>query len=555
MPAKSPNPAIHWHPTVPLGIAVRRSRGNGPDTVSIYHRGTKLAIHTNTLYLGSEAERDRFVSEAPLEVCAGASIPQQQAALLDLLHEAAQVGPSSSTADGERSADSRADVVTLADIEVEPVRWLWPGRIPYGKLTVLEGDPGLGKSQLTLAIAAAVTTGGTLPGDAAHDAHAGEPGDVLLLTGEDGLRDTVRPRLEAANGDPARVHVLRGVPDPERPGQFQFPSLPEDVTHLLLEIRRRHIRLVIVDTLTTYLGGEYNSFKDADVRRALAPLANVAETTGCAIVLVRHLTKQSRGRAITAGGGSIGIVGGARSCLLLAEDPDSPELRVLAVVKANLARKPDSLTLTIKEAPNGWPRVVWGGTSTHSADDLIAARGEEGEDRAPVEEARELLRQWLPPGRLVPAKEVHRLGREAGISDKTLYRAKEKEKVESVRQGFGESPWFWRLPATAKPPGHAPKMATPPITRTSGHLSSFEGRNSLSPQGAALDGHPTSPVAIYGERPRCSVHSKVPLRRRRHGATGCWICLPPDPKNPYLEPLPQPGESEYDRYHPAPEAA
>jgi hypothetical protein len=444
--------------------------------------------------------------------------------------------------DTTRMSVARAHVVTLSDVEVEAVRWLWPGRIPYGKLTVLEGDPGLGKSQLTLALAAAVTTGGALPGCEGGDAVAGEPASVLLLTGEDGLSDTVRPRLEAASGDPSRVHVLQGVPDPDRPGQFRFPSLPDDATHLLLEIRDRGVRLVIVDTLTTYLGGEYNSFKDADVRRALAPLAHVAESTGCAILLVRHLTKQSRGRAITAGGGSIGIVGGARSCLLLAEDPDNPELRVLAVVKANLAKKPDSLSLTIEEAATGWPRVVWSGTSEHSADDLIAARGDEGEDKRPIEEACDLLRSTLEDGAVLE-REVERLADTAGIKRRTLRRAKEKLKVISEKQDFGKGPWVWRLP-------EATKMATLPITHTSGHLSENGSRNSVPHIAADLDGHLAHEWPYKDGRPHCALHPGIPFRRRRHGSTGCWICFPPNPKNPYVEPLPGRGDAEYKKYGP-----
>jgi hypothetical protein len=435
-------------------------------------------------------------------------------------------------------------VVTLADVEVEPVRWLWPGRIPYGKLAVLEGDPGLGKSQLMLAVAAALSRGDVLPGGAVSDASAGEPTDVLVLTAEDGLGDTVRPRLEAAGGDPARVHALQGVPDPDHPGLFRFPSLPGDVAHLLFEISKRSVKLVIVDTLTTYLGGEYNSFKDADVRRALAPLAHVAETTGCAIVLVRHLTKQSRGRAITAGGGSIGIVGGARACLLLAEDPDNPDLRVLAVVKANLAKKPDSLSLTIEEAANGWPHVVWSGTSVHSADDLIAARGEEGEDKTALDDACEYLRTCLAGGPVLQ-QEVRRLARAAGIAEKTLRRAKTKERVESRKDGFAAAPWFWSLPAAPTEGDHD--------TRPHGHLIEDE-QLTPSPPAPQIDGQGDWPsmkaetLGMYADRPHCSLHSGVPFRRRRRGSTGCWICMPDNPKNPYIEPLPGPGDPEFERY-------
>jgi len=539
-------PVIHWHPYAPVGIAVARS-AKGPAAVTVYvreARGSVTVLPTDTLWLATESERRRFVDRVVLGADEQQSLltAEDQGALLVLLDEAAQVG--AVVVPGEETQPAaRARVVTLSDVQVEPVRWLWPGRIPYGKLTVLEGDPGLGKSQLALALAAAVSTGSALPGGMTSD--AGEPGHVLLLTGEDGLADTVRPRVEAAGGDPGRIHSFESVPDPERPGQYRFPSLPEDVSHLLLEIRARGVTLVIVDTLTTYLGGEFNSFKDADVRRALAPLAHLAETTGCAIVLIRHLTKQSRGRAITAGGGSIGIVGGARSCLLLAEDPDNPELRVLAVVKANLTKKPDSLSLTIEEAANGWPHVVWSGTSSHSADDLIAARGEEGEDKSALDDAREHLRGWLASGPVLQ-QEIERLARDAGISDKTLRRAKAKERVQSQRTGFGKSPWFWCLPATSE-------STETHYTRPHGHLSTSDAVTPCAPT-PHLDGQGGWPskageaMAMYADRPHCSLHSGVPFRKRRRGCTGCWVCMPNDPKNPYVEPLPGPGDLEYEKY-------
>jgi hypothetical protein len=430
-----------------------------------------------------------------------------------------------------------AQVTRLSDVTVTPVRWLWRDWIPYGKLTVLEGDPGVGKSQITLAVAAAVTGGSPLPGAAAE-----EPADVILMTGEDGLGDTVRPRVEAAGGDAARVWSIDGIREGD--GKLRFPSLPEDTTALRLEIRAHQASLVIVDTFTTYLGGEYNSFKDADIRRALAPLAQVADATGCAIVLIRHLTKQARGRAITAGGGSIGIAGAARSILLLAVDPEDESRLVFARTKGNLAKAPESLSVAIEEAANGWPRVLWLGTSTHSADDLIAARGEEGEDRSALDGAREHLRGWLASGPVLQ-QEIERLARDARISEKTVRRAKAKERVSSTKQGFGKGAWYWSLPAGT--------VGGTQCTQPLGHVCE---RDAVTPCTTTphIDGQPSWPsmaedaAAIYADRPHCSLHSEVPFRRRRRGCTGCWICMPNDPLNPYIEPLPGPGDLEYEKY-------
>ena len=270
------------------------------------------------------------------------------------------------------------------------------------------------------------------------------PADVLVLTAEDGLADTVRPRLEAAKGDATHVHVLEGIHTQD--GGLDFPGLPDDLPPICEGIEETEARLVILDPLTAYLGGAVNSYKDHDVRRALAPLAKVAEQTGAAVVVVRHLTKQTGGQAITAGGGSIGIIGAARSALLVAKDPDDSERRVLAVSKSNLAKIPDSLSFRLEDT-NGWARVRWEGASVHTADRLVAVPSDP-EEKSAVDEARELLADWLRDGPILQ-KEVQRLAREAGVSDKTLRRAKQASGVESVKGTGRGAGWMWQLPAGA----------------------------------------------------------------------------------------------------------
>jgi AAA domain-containing protein len=201
---------------------------------------------------------------------------------------------------------SRARVVRLADVQPERVEWLWPGRVPAGMITLLDGDPALGKSTITIDLAARVTTGAPMPLTTADDSKPGIIGDVVILTAEDHLGATVRPRLDAAGGDARRVHVLTGIAraaDPDAP-----IVLPTDVAELETVIRDNKARLVVIDPLMAFLGADIDSYRDQDVRRALAPLAKVAAATGAAIIIVRHLRK-SAGAALYRGGGSIGIIG------------------------------------------------------------------------------------------------------------------------------------------------------------------------------------------------------------------------------------------------------
>src|SRR5215207_5203867 len=227
--------------------------------------------------------------------------------------------------------------ILLSDVEPEQVDWLWPGRIPKGKLTVLDGDPGLGKSAATLDLAARVSAGLNLPDDTPCEA-AG----AVICSAEDGLADTIRPRLDAAGGDPSRVLSLATVTDEE--GLERPISIPEDIPIIENAIGRVGAVLVIIDPLMAFFGADIDSYKDQNVRRALAALASLGERTGAAIVIVRHLNKSGGKTPIYRGGGSIGIIGAARSGMMVGEDPDDENRRVLAPAKSNLAAPAPSLS-------------------------------------------------------------------------------------------------------------------------------------------------------------------------------------------------------------------
>lgn len=252
----------------------------------------------------------------------------------------------------------------VADVKPERVEWLWQNRIPLGKVTVLDGDPGLGKSTLTLDLAARASRGSAMPVESAGR----EPAGVVLLTGEDGIADTIRPRLEAAGADLKRIVVLTAVRDAE--GRPQAPMLPNHVTALREATRRVGARLVVVDPLMAFLSGRVDSHRDQDVRGALRELAEMAESAGAAVVIVRHLNKTQGGHPIYRGGGSIGIIGAARAALLVAPNPKDESRRVLAVSKANLG--PIPLSLAWRLVPVGETCAVsWEGASDCSAKDLL----------------------------------------------------------------------------------------------------------------------------------------------------------------------------------------
>ena len=329
--------------------------------------------------------------------------------------------------------------ILLSDVESEQVDWLWPGRIPKGKLTVLDSDPGLGKSAATVDLAARVSAGLDLP-----DNTPCEAAGVVICSAEDGLADTIRPRLDAAGGDPSRVLSLATVTDEE--GLERPISIPEDLPIIENAIGRVGAVLVIIDPLMAFFGADIDSYKDQNVRRALAALASLGERTGAAIMIVRHLNKSGGKTPIYRGGGSIGIIGAARSGMMVGEDPDDENRRVLALVKSNLAAPAPSLSFALEEAEIGAVRVRWLGETDVAATDLLSVPRDE--DSSALGEARNFLVDLLQDGP-VPYAEVEAAAEQAGINMRTVKRAKKDLGVESHRQGEGGRQgggrWVWSL--------------------------------------------------------------------------------------------------------------
>ena len=257
-------------------------------------------------------------------------------------------------------------IVRLSDVERERVTWLWRGRLPFGKLATLDGMPGLGKSTVTLEIAARATTGRPMPGE-----YEGWPAmGVVLLSAEDGIADTIRPRVQAADGDLSRVVVFDEMYDDVSP---RPPVIPDDLPALKQMVIDHEAGLVIVDPLFAFFSSDSDSYRDQDVRRVLHRVKMLAEETGAAVMIVRHPTKGARGSAIYAGGGSIGVVGAARVGLFMGRDPNDDERTILAVAKSNLGAIPPSLALRLVEHPTlEVAQIEWDGESPLTADELNA---------------------------------------------------------------------------------------------------------------------------------------------------------------------------------------
>jgi RecA-family ATPase len=211
--------------------------------------------------------------------------------------------------------------VTAAEIEPQNAHFAWEGRIPLAAVTVLAGPPGLGKTQFALA-ACARATQGKLAGDL-----AGHPSDVLYISAEDSLEHTLAPRFIAAGGDLRRLHFFRSIDTSKYSGDESQPSIliPDDLPLLDQWLEEHPARLIVLDPIVALIPTSLNTHRDQHVRRALAPLARIAQDRSIAVVAIMHLNKNQEADALNRLSGSIGFGGAARSVLLFAQDPDDPQ--------------------------------------------------------------------------------------------------------------------------------------------------------------------------------------------------------------------------------------
>jgi hypothetical protein len=337
-----------------------------------------------------------------------------------------------------------ADVVCLADVQPETVRWVWPGRIAVGKLGLVIGDPGEGKSFVLADIAARISRGDVWP-----DGARAPLGNVLFLSAEDGLADTMRPRLDRLGADVTRIHVLRSVNDPADP--YRLFSLERDLPVLEGAVQQFQPLLIVIDPLTAYLG-ERDSYKDAEMRRLLTPLVTFAEKHGVAVEAVMHLTKATDRRAIHRMIGSVAFCAISRLVLAVARDPNDAGRRLVAGVKSNISMCAPALAFRLTDPVLGeQPMLTWEAEPVEgiSADRLLGP-SPDPEERDERLDADTLLRQLLTPGPM-KALDVLKAAKENGISERTVSRAKKRIGVVSRHAGApgNPGPWWWSLQDSA----------------------------------------------------------------------------------------------------------
>ncbi len=341
----------------------------------------------------------------------------------------------------------RSGARPVSSFRSRPVDWLWEYRIPLGMLSEIIGDPGEGKSFLTLELATAVSLGRRLPGDGVSTL---EPGCALLVCPEDSPEFTVRPRLEAMGADLDRISILDGI---RAPGEHPVESLDlSSETHrrsFLEEIRHRRARLVVIDPISAHLG-KANEYKDSEVRAVLAPLAQIAAETGAAIVLVRHLRKAASDRAVHRAGGSIAFTAVCRASLLVGRPAIDPSRRAVVRVKGNLSPVPPAVAFTLEDGQFAWTEA-----GDWTPEDILQAR-DGTKTQTALAEAVEWLKEVLGDGPL-PATQVYRLAGEAGISKGTLRRAAQQVGRVARRQGAmgKDGHWEWLLPERTEDPAKA----------------------------------------------------------------------------------------------------
>jgi len=329
-------------------------------------------------------------------------------------------------------------VVRLDEVVPEEVDWLWRGRVARGNLTLIAGDPGLGKSFLTLDWAARVSTGAGWPDDPDQRM---EPAGVVLMNAEDGTADTVVPRLIAAGADLTRIIVVNGVKDRNATRAFNFERDLEALRRAILTVPG--CVLVVIDPVSAYLGG-VDSHKNADVRGLLAPLAALSAELGVAIVLVTHLNKSGGTPALYRAMGSLAFAAAARSAFVVAKDKSDENRRLLLPMKNNLAPDTGGLAFRLVDREDGSPPAVeWDAEPVHAtADDALAHESPEG-GRTRRAKAEEWLRDYLADGPK-PAGAVFDGAMDAGHSKRTVERAAEQLGVRKRKDGM-HGGWDWEL--------------------------------------------------------------------------------------------------------------
>lgn len=340
----------------------------------------------------------------------------------------------------------------FSDVEQQSINWLWPGRIARGKVTIIAGNPGLGKSQISASLAAIVTTGDIWPVDKIPC----QSGNVIFLSAEDDPSDTLAPRLSAAGADLTKAHFLKCVQIKNKHGKLlqKSFSLKTDIANLdkLLE-EIKDVALLIIDPITAYLG-ETDSYKNAEIRALLTPLSELAAKHNLAVLAISHLNKTSNQDPLMRVNGSLAFVAAARAAFLIAQDPNDDNRRMLLPMKNNIGNDKTGLAYSIEscvlDSGISTSRIVWETEPVDIKAHEVMSSPSDPEEHTLLKEAMDFLSDQLAHF----SKPVSKLKKEAndyGLSWRTTLRAKTALKITTQKSGMNGG-WIWSLPKETKAP-------------------------------------------------------------------------------------------------------
>lgn len=321
----------------------------------------------------------------------------------------------------EEKREKNYRLINMEDVEAREVSWLWYPYIPYGKITIVQGDPGEGKTTFILHLAALLTKGEALPCE--EDLRHREPVNVIYQNAEDSLEDTIKPRLGHAGADCSKVLVI----------DESIDSLCMTDVRLVRAIKETGAKMVILDPIQAYLGADVDMHRANEIRPVLKQLGNIAEEYGCAIILIGHMNKASGSKSTYRGLGSIDFQATARSVLVVGRIKGNASLRVIAHDKSSLAPEGQSIAFCM-DKDSGF---TWQGEYEISVEELLSgdARGQKTKD------AKSFLSEMLADGQL-SCNEIMKAAKDRGIRNKTLWNAKKEMNIDSVKVG---NQWYWTL--------------------------------------------------------------------------------------------------------------
>lgn len=314
--------------------------------------------------------------------------------------------------------ESRLKLIKMSDVESKEVEWLWYPYIPFGKITIIQGDPGEGKTKLVLELGARLTKG-----EHFDEAQRHEPMSIIYQTAEDGLADTIKPRLESAGADCEKVLVIDDTDTP----------LSMADARLEMAIKETGAKLLILDPIQAYIGASVDINRANEIRPLMKSLGDLADKYNCAIVLIGHMNKGGVGKAIYRGLGGIDFAAAARSVLLVARDPEEESIRVVAPIKSSLAPEGNTVAFRLGEKNS----FVWLGEYDIDKDSLLYGCSTGDKYR----KAKNFIEAELAGGKEVPAKLIEDKIKAMEISKRTLESVKSDLEIESVKQG---KTWVWR---------------------------------------------------------------------------------------------------------------